>query len=228
MHTEREQAGRRETNKRATRVAIQAAADRLIADRGFEAATVREIAQAANVTERTFYRYFDGKEDLAVTQATAWVNRLHDAIVARPAHEPPLQAVERAMVEIARQIDESSRSQLVWFFTNQTGAVEMLRRADIKPLLRVEQMVASALLARTATTDAESVQHAQANAELAARVSIAVFRTVAGQRRRALAQRTETPPAGELITRAFEQLTEMATAGDTGRQSRIDKTRSRP
>lgn len=212
MHTEREQPGRREANKRATRAAIQTAADRLIADHGFEATTVREIAQAANVTERTFYRYFDGKEDLVVSEATAWMDRLHDAITGRPADEPPLQAVEHAMVELSRQIDASSRSQLIWLFTNQTGAVEMLRRADIKPLLRVEHMVASALLARTATTDAESVRRAQADAELAARVSIAVFRTVAGQRRRALAQGIEAPAAGELITRAFERLAAMTAA----------------
>jgi AcrR family transcriptional regulator len=37
---------------------------RLFGGLGYDATTVGDIARAADVTQRTFYRYFDGKEDL--------------------------------------------------------------------------------------------------------------------------------------------------------------------
>src|SRR5690242_16988013 len=54
-----EPVGRREAGKQARRAALTAAAHRLFAEHGYEATTVRDIAAAAGLTERTFYRYFD-------------------------------------------------------------------------------------------------------------------------------------------------------------------------
>ena len=61
--------GRREAHKQATRQALQQAADRLFAEHGYGATTVRDIAEAAGVTERTFFRYFTGKEELIIEDA---------------------------------------------------------------------------------------------------------------------------------------------------------------
>jgi len=205
--------GRREANKRATRAAIRAAADRLIAAQGFEATTVRQIADAAEVTERTFYRYFDGKEGLVVDEAQAWLDRLHGAIVDRPATEPPLQAVKAAIIELARTGDEQSReqsrAQLSWLFAEGAGAVAMMRRAGLKPLIRVERSIEDAVTQR-------GLEDPLA-AALSARVAIAVLRSVAAQRRSATEQgvaaqslATEQSVAQqdpvELIERAFQTL----------------------
>ena len=59
-----QQLGRRETKKLAVRAAVERAARQLFAEHGYEATSVRQIADAAGVAERTFYRYFDGKEGL--------------------------------------------------------------------------------------------------------------------------------------------------------------------
>ena len=80
--------GRREASKRATRAAILAAAKEMFADHGFEATTVRDIARAADVTERTFYRYFDGKEGLIAGEFLAWLAILRQAIIERPSGDP--------------------------------------------------------------------------------------------------------------------------------------------
>ncbi len=69
------------------------AAERLFAEHGFEATTVAQIAQTAGVGERTFYRYFDSKEDLLAERAITWIGLLGEAIRARPAAETPYQAV---------------------------------------------------------------------------------------------------------------------------------------
>src|SRR6202041_319663 len=65
--------GRREANKQATRQALQQAADRLFAEHGVTQTTVRDIADAAGVTERTFFRYFGSKEDLIIRDAFDWI-----------------------------------------------------------------------------------------------------------------------------------------------------------
>jgi len=72
--------GRREANKRATRQALQQAADRLFAEQGYAQTTVRDIAEAAGVTERTFFLYFGGKEELIIDDALDWLPLLKDHV----------------------------------------------------------------------------------------------------------------------------------------------------
>jgi len=168
--------GKREANKRATRSAIDEAAKRLFAARGYEATTVRQIADAAGVKERTFYRYFDGKGGLIAEDADRWIEILHHAIRERPAHEPPAVAVRRALTALRQQIADSTRTKPIWLFTNQPRPYELLQKSAPRPLLRFEQAITDAILART---DPEPDAATRFNAELVARVAVAILRSAA-------------------------------------------------
>jgi len=90
--------GRREENKQRTRSALEQAAARLFEQQGFEATTVRDIALAAGVGERTFFRYFPSKEDLVLQQVRDLIPGFMRAVRERPAAEAPLTALREAML----------------------------------------------------------------------------------------------------------------------------------
>ncbi|MFE2551187.1 TetR/AcrR family transcriptional regulator [Streptomyces sp. NPDC059355] len=83
-----------ERRRRETRVEIAETAAALFAERGYEATTVEDIAAAAGVSLRTFYRYCSSKEDALTPLVTSGVGQLVDALAAQPADEPLIAAVE--------------------------------------------------------------------------------------------------------------------------------------
>src|SRR5579862_1249508 len=76
----RERLPLRERNRARARAEIADAALRLFFDRGFEGVTVDEIVSAAGVSRRTFFRYFDTKEDALLSDYPELNARLSEAL----------------------------------------------------------------------------------------------------------------------------------------------------
>lgn len=91
--------GLRERKKRQTRQYISDVATGLFAERGFDAVTVAEIAEAANVSVNTVYNYFPAKEDLFFDRSSGMVDRLARWVRGRGEGESAAVAVLRELRE---------------------------------------------------------------------------------------------------------------------------------
>ena len=104
--------GLRERKKAMTRRALQDAALELFSRQGFEHTTVDEIADACDISPRTFFRYFATKEDVLFGDGDEKRVELVETISARPAGEPLLQSVREAMLGVASHYQDD-RARLV-------------------------------------------------------------------------------------------------------------------
>ncbi|WP_420802665.1 TetR/AcrR family transcriptional regulator [Streptomyces cavernae] len=91
--------GLRERKKQRTRDALLRAALELFTTKGYERTTVDEIAEAVDVSQRTFFRYFAGKEEAAFAVQDMVESHFLDAVRQRPPHEGPLEALRKAVLE---------------------------------------------------------------------------------------------------------------------------------
>jgi len=99
----------RERKKAKTRSSIQRHALRLFRAQGFDETTVEQIADAAEVSPSTFFRYFPTKEDVVLYDDLDPVGIA--AIKAQPAGVPPLTAVRNALRTVFDQLAGEERAQ---------------------------------------------------------------------------------------------------------------------
>lgn len=72
----------------------------LFLTRGFEATTIDDIAQAAGISRRSFFRYFGTKEDIVLGDLASKGELAARALAERPADEDPWAALRNAFHEI--------------------------------------------------------------------------------------------------------------------------------
>lgn len=84
---------------------LEAVALRLFQEHGFDV-TVEEIAAEAQISVRTFYRYFPSKDDVLQALIDRRSRGLEAALAARPADEPPLHSLRAALEEVVSAEDE--------------------------------------------------------------------------------------------------------------------------
>jgi AcrR family transcriptional regulator len=99
----------RERKKVRTRDAIVTAALDLFAERGYEATTVEMIAEAAEVSPATVFRYFAGKDDIVFSERDRRLPVLAAALRDRPPSESDLVAAGRALRRVFADPDAEAR-----------------------------------------------------------------------------------------------------------------------
>ncbi|NYI07913.1 TetR/AcrR family transcriptional regulator [Allostreptomyces psammosilenae] len=128
-------AGLRERKKQRTRRALFEAAMRLFAEKGYEQTTVAEIAAAADVSTKTLFNYFPGKEDLVFAYNRVRLDLLLEVVANPEADEAPVDLLARMM-----------RTLLTAVADEETGADLALSRLRLHLLKTVPELQARALM----------------------------------------------------------------------------------
>jgi AcrR family transcriptional regulator len=108
-----ERPGLRERKKSRTYQAIVEAAVELFEQKGFEETTIEEIAEAADISPRTFFRYFDSKLDVVMPDGEKHFEEgdetpFGDLLAARPPGESPIEAVRQVFrQELETMLEEN-------------------------------------------------------------------------------------------------------------------------
>ncbi|MET8006351.1 TetR/AcrR family transcriptional regulator [Nonomuraea glycinis] len=115
--------GRRERKKAATRQAIADAALELFMEHGFERASVRDIAERADVSTTTLFAHFPSKEALVFDREEDTEARLVAAVRERPAGQGVVEALRAHALESWVSIASDPRYQRFTALVDQTPAL---------------------------------------------------------------------------------------------------------
>ncbi len=144
--TDRATPGLRERKKARTRAAIQTHALRLFREQGYQATTVEQIIDAAQVSETTFFRYFPTKEGVVLQDDLDPL--IIEAFQDQPADLSPIQAIRAA---IRQQFDALTpdQRQAVQERTALIVTEPALRAAMLDQISQTMLLLAGAIADRT-------------------------------------------------------------------------------
>ena len=136
----------RERRRARARDGIEGVALELFVEYGYEATTVEQIAEAALISPRTFFRYFSSKEDVVLARGREEMTLAARSLAERPLDEPVIESL-RAVVEVFARLRDSDRERhLAWLRLVTT--TPPLAAAFLELLHATEQMLREFVAAR--------------------------------------------------------------------------------
>lgn len=188
----------RERKKQRTRRAISDAATDLFAQRGFDAVTVDDIAEAADVSRKTVFNYFRCKEDLLFDEADEARERLLAAVREREPGESVLDAVQRnALAGIERMCAG-----------NEPWIEKMSRLVAASPSLQAREREIYDDIARglaEVIREETGASETDCRHDVAAQAVIAVQRSVVASARRRVLDGQTGPALSRALRRELER-----------------------
>jgi len=148
------------------RTRLQAVALELFAARGFDDTTVTEIAQAAGLTERTFFRHFADKREVLFTSREPFEQPYLAGVAAAPPEASPLDTIATAILNAAD------------FFALERRPYSRQRQTiiDAHPELQERELLKLASLANSLAAALRERGITEPTATLAAESGVTVFR----------------------------------------------------
>jgi AcrR family transcriptional regulator len=161
--------GLRERKKQQTRERVRREAYRLFTEQGYETTTIDQIAEAAEISPSTFFRYFPTKEDVVIQDE--YDPALAEALRARPAEEPIIDAILHALKGPLGKLLEQDREELL-LRTRISFTDPAIRARSVVEQERSEQALAAVIAERSGR------QAGDLDVKCAAAAIIAVFTTL--------------------------------------------------
>jgi AcrR family transcriptional regulator len=146
-----------ERKRRMVRTELVNVAQQLFVAHGYEATTVDQIARAAGMSERTYFRYFPSKEALVLGKYEELGQALSERLAERPEQEGVWESLRRMfdhVVEYSSTEGSRERMQEIDRIVSSTPA---LRAASLERLARAQEVIAQVVEGRReAEASAES------------------------------------------------------------------------
>ena len=161
--------GLRERKKAKTRAAIREAAMSLFEERGYDSTTVEQIAEAAEVSPSTFFRYFPTKEDVVLEDD--WDAPMAAAVRSQPPEVPALEALVagmRSVVDTATPADWAAERRRQRLFYE----VPELRARYLQQLTAAIDLFAGVLAERAGKSEPDLESRAIAGAFIGVAMAI--------------------------------------------------------
>ncbi|QMU71162.1 TetR/AcrR family transcriptional regulator [Streptacidiphilus sp. P02-A3a] len=214
MPADPDEPGLRDRKKEHTRRLLREGAARLFAERGFAGTTVEDIAAHANVSKRTFFRYFDSKEDLLLPDLTELFGQVEASLAGRPRAEDPFRAACRALLDAAEPFAGSSLTALVHPFEQAgPGSAEGLAAGRlVRAFTEFEDRLSRLVRDRLPTEEPDADLRAAVIAGAALAAVRAVLRTQRARRGSGAVGDATAP----LLPRAFDALARLGSPDTDG------------
>ncbi|MFD2013384.1 TetR/AcrR family transcriptional regulator [Acinetobacter vivianii] len=136
----------REQQKAAIRNDLITKGVELFLKQGFINTTVDQIVEPLGIAKRTFFRYFNAKEDLLFAWQIEKVPELVQVLNNRPSDEPPYKAVCQTLSSLLKRYDENPK--LAMAFMSLTKETSTLIGKEYEKRIIWEQGLALALIKR--------------------------------------------------------------------------------
>ncbi|NEA62491.1 TetR family transcriptional regulator [Streptomyces sp. SID12488] len=149
---DRPQLGLRERKKIKTRMAIRAATYELIGHQGYDATTIEQIAELAEVSQSTVFRYFPTKEDIVLTDE--YDSMLEEELRARPADEPWIDSL-RYVLKRAVGISSMEETEVTRLRSRMMLEVPAVRARMIESMSETGRLLCRVIAERTGRDPAD-------------------------------------------------------------------------
>ncbi len=146
----------RERTRRLAQAELTVIAQDLFVEQGYEATTVDQIAAAAGMSKRTFFRYFASKDDLAIGKYDLFGDRMAESLEARPADEPVWDSMRRVFDIAAVYVQdgrERSRNEAMERIVRSTPA---LNAGYLEKLSRMQALLVDEVARRLGIDDPDA------------------------------------------------------------------------
>lgn len=132
--------GLRERKKIKTRAIIRITAMRLFREQGYQETTVEQIAEAAEISPSTFFRYFASKESVVLEDE--YDPLLIEAYRSQPSELPPILALRKALREGFGQVSKEDQEDM-WNRISLSYSIPELRGAALLQVMDTAETISA-------------------------------------------------------------------------------------
>lgn len=139
----------RERTRRAVQAELLDVAQGLFVQHGYEAVTVEQIATAAGMSKRSFFRYFASKDALVLGKYDRQGDAFAEALAARPVDEAPWVSLRRMFDGVVEYVSDPDRAERAAELDRVINSSETLRAGYLERMQRAQRGIVDILEARS-------------------------------------------------------------------------------